>query len=358
MNWRIPLSTPDYGPEEEHAALRVLRSGWVSMGPEVQAFEAEFAAVIGVPHAIAVSSATAALHLALIACGVGPGDEVIQPALNFVASANMTRVVGATPVFADVIRFTEPLLDPDAVERAISSKTKAVIAMHYGGHVCDLSRFRKRLVVIEDACHGLGVPQVGTLGDVGCFSFFGNKNVATGEGGMLTTHSAAIAEQARSLRSHGMTSSGWERSLAPGAYDVTASGYNYRLDEIHAAIGRVQLTKLAHNNARRRAHAAQYSEELAGLPDWAFTHAEHLMVAIAPNTVARDHTVKQLAEAGIQTSMHYPCIPDLTAFAQHRNSSIGKSRTFSARAMTLPLYATLTTDQISEICAVIKQSQN
>ncbi len=378
-DWRIPLSDLDYGEEEKEALLRVLAGKWLSMGPEVQTFEREFAGFLGVKHALAVANGTAALHLAYLALGLGPGDEVIQPAINFVAAANMTAAVGATPVFADILGLDEPTIDPREVERQITPRTKAVVAMHYGGCLCrmgDISALCRRhgLALVEDACHAVGARHLdpaeptlhdrmaGALGDVASFSFFSNKNLATGEGGMVTTDRDDLAERLRLLRSHGMTTLTWERHKGhASSYEVVANGFNYRLDELHAALGRAQLAKLSHNNQRRRRLLALYAEHLKPLAGWIIPFADnggdtsgHLMVAVAPTTEMRTRVAQKLRESRVQTSMHYPCICDFKAFARGQAAAADLSREFTSRAMTLPLFPTMTEAQVKEVCVIIK----
>ena len=288
-DWRVPLSDLDYGSEEATAVQRVIATKWLSMGPEVHAFEQEFAAMQEAKHALAVSSATAGLHLALLALGVGPGDEVIQPALNFVAAANMTVAVGATPVFADICSLDEPTIDPSEVERLISPRTKAVVVMHYGGSLCRMAELTELcaahgIAIVEDACHAVGVAyhdarnrwpngiMAGSIGDISAFSFFSNKNIASGEGGMVVTNRADLAERVRLLRSHGMTTLTWDRHKGHAAsYDVVNPGYNYRLDELHAALGRAQLGKLERNNQHRRDLLVSYRK--SGAIAWRLDHA-------------------------------------------------------------------------------------
>jgi dTDP-4-amino-4,6-dideoxygalactose transaminase len=374
----IPLSDLDYGPEEEAAVLRVLRSKWLSMGPEVQAFEAEMAGFLGVAHAFAVSSGTAALHLAYLALGIGDGDAVIQPAINFVAAANTTVAVGARPVFADIIGLDEPTIDPDRVERLITPQTKAVVVMHYGGYPGRLAELhelcsRHGLALVEDACHAVGAryldsgqrpphgAQCGTAGDVGCFSFFSNKNLAMGEGGLVVTNRADLADRVRLLRSHGMTTLTWDRHRGhANIYDVVAHGYNYRLDELHAALGRCQLRKLPVNNARRRELAAAYRAALADCDDWIVPFAQyegesscHLSVIVAPDRATRNQVVAQLKAAGIQTSLHYPCVAGFQAFRHFEASSLERSMSFASRVITLPLFPTMTTEQVGAICSAL-----
>lgn len=377
-SWHIPLSNIEYGAEEEAAVLRVLHSKWLSMGPEVQAFEREFAVQAGSSHAFAVANGTAALHLSLLALGLQPGDEVIQPAINFVAAANMTVGVGAVPVFADIIGLEEPTIDPADIERRITSRSRAVIVMHYGGYICRMAEIRELcahygLALIEDACHAVGAryedsrqraphgAHAGNLGDIACFSFFSNKNLATGEGGMVLTNRDDLAERVRLLRSHGMSSLTWDRHRGhASSYDVRAHGYNYRFDEMRAALGRVQLQKLARNNQLRAQRVADYRQHLSLLPGWSIPFANytgdsayHLMTLVAPDKDARTQVVQALKEAGIQTSMHYPCIPGFTAFAAAPASALEQSWAYAARAITLPLFPDLTDAQVETICSVI-----
>lgn len=374
-DWRVPLSDLAYDSREEEAALRVIRSRWLSMGPEVAALEEEFAAFVGVRHAFAVSSGTAALHLALLAGGVGPGDEVIQPAVNFVATANMTKAVGARPVFADIIGITEPTLDPAAAADAVTDRTRALVVMHYGGHLCRMAELvalcrERRLLLIEDAPHAIGARfldpggrephgrMAGAIGDVACFSFFSNKNLATGEGGMVVTDHDDLAERIRLLRSHGMTTLTWDRHKGHATgYDVVTHGYNYRFDETRAAVARVQLDKLPEGNARRHAIVAAYRESLRSVSGLSLPFAErgaesahHLMVAVAAGPAQRSLLADALKGARVQTSLHYPCVADFTAFAASLDAALPISRDFAARTLTLPLYPDLTLEQVRFVC--------
>lgn len=378
-NWRVPLSDLDYGPEEELAVSRILKSGWLSMGPEVEAFEREFAEFVGVRHALAVANGTAALHLSYMALGIGLGDEVIQPAINFVAAANMTIAVGATPVFADITSLAEPLIDPQEIEDLITKRTKAVVVMHYGGYVADMNAIRQicdqhNLVLIEDACHAVGArcgeadetyprgKMAGAIGDIGCFSFFSNKNLAIGEGGMVVTNRTDLAERLHRLRSHGMTSLSWDRHRGHArTYDVTLNGYNYRLDDLRAALARTQLAKLERNNSRRRELVLLYRHKLADHTDWIVPFSEHtgyssahLMVLLAPNENLRDRTVETLTSCGIQTSRHYPCVTDFSAYGHFQSLRLHRSLAFTRRNITLPLFPHLSTAAVGDICSKIR----
>ena len=411
MTWHIPLSDLDFGPEEAAAVQRVLQSKWLSMGSETKAFEEEFAAFIGVKHAVAVSNGTAALHLAFLALGIGSSEQIIQPAVNFVASANMTKALGATPVFADICSLDEPAISPESISSLLSSasslpsspRPKAVVAMHYGGYLCRIAEIRSLcqehgLALIEDACHAIGariplpsplspLPSspassspvvsgpdrpvfVGALGDVGCFSFFSNKNLVTGEGGMLTTNRDDIAEKARNLRSHGMSTLTWDRHQGHAAtYDVLAHGYNYRLDDLRSALGREQLKKLERNNHRRRELTAHYWRRLEPLEahGWTLpfkqlstlnpqpsTTSCHLMAVVAPDAETRWRCAETLKSAGIQTSLHYPFIPAFAAFRETAGASdLPHSRNFCQRVITLPLYPTMTEAQVEKVCEAL-----
>lgn len=378
-SWNIPLSDLDYGQEEMDAVARVLRSKWLSMGPEVESFETEFAAMQGVKYALAVSSATAGLHLAYLAAEIGPADEVIQPALNFVAAANMTVACGATPIFADVIGLAEPTIDRANVADLITPRTKVVVAMHYGGNLCRMAELltlcrERNISLIEDACHAVGARyhdtlgrppngiMAGSIGEIGTFSFFANKNLVTGEGGMIVTNREDLVSKARLLRSHGMTSLTWDRHRGHAStYEVISHGFNYRLDELHAALGRVQLKKLSENNERRRKLLCCYKNAIDSMRGWIMPFAEsieasvgHLMVAVAPSPIARDEAVKRLRASGVQSSLHYPCIADFPAFAKQTNELLPITREFVSRAITLPLYPTMIEDDIYKVCDIIR----
>ncbi len=382
-NWNIPLSDIDFDERETQAVLEVLKDKWLSMGPKVEAFEAAFRTMSESPHALAVSNGTAALHLALLGLEIGAGDEVIQPALNFVASANVTVAAGATPVFADIVSDAEPVIDPRAVDALCTSKTRAVICMHYGGFPAPMAALKelckkRGIHLIEDACHAVGgsymAPAglenaalvrrpVGSASDVACYSFFSNKNIAVGEGGMVTTPHDDVAKRIRQLRSHGMTTLTWDRHRGhANTYDVIHHGYNYRLDEIRAALGAIQLQKLQANNRKRLQNFFAYKTRLASLKDWTipFAHAvsspdsdagtAHLVVLLAPTSEQRDRLRDHLKALKIQTSLHYPTITTFSAFSAYAGSSVPKSLDYSSRALTLPMYPTLSEASIDEIC--------
>ncbi len=371
MTWQIPLSDIDFGPEEEQAVKRVLAGRWLSMGEVTQAFEADFAAHVKARHAIAVTNGTAALHLACLATNLKPSDEVIVPSLTFVASVAAVRYVGATPVFADIASEDDLTLSPDSIESCLTEHTRAILVMHYGGYACDMPRIlalahKHHLAVIEDAAHAPGATLngrgLGTWGDAGCFSFFSNKNLTTGEGGMLVTNRDDLAERVRLLRSHGMTTLTWDRHRGHAwSYDVTALGYNYRLDEIRAALGQVQLRKLSHNNARRRMLTNLYHQRLGelasdlGLPfrQHPGTSACHLLPVVLPPGVSRVHFMELLKAQGIQTSVHYPPAHRFHYYMEDQRAqppaSLPITETVGEREVTLPLYPGLSQADVEQV---------
>lgn len=375
MDWLIPLGDIDFGIEEENAVLDVLRRRWLTMGAVTQLFEKEFAESVGARHAIAVNNATAALHLACVGCGIGPGDEVIVPSLTFVATANAVRYVGAIPVFADIESELDLTISLRSIEACLTKKTRAIIVMHYAGYACDMPAImafaeKHGLFVIEDAAHAAGSSLenrgLGTWGHAGCYSFFSNKNMTTGEGGMLVTDDDAMAEKLRTLRSHGMTSMTWERHKGHAwSYDVTGLGYNYRIDEIHSAIGRVQLTRLAGNNRRRERIVAQYQELLQELtpavtiPFQSFrgVSSYHIFPILLPKQSDRQAFMESMKEQRIQTSMHYPPVHSFSAYAgmDHKHA-LTITEEVASREVTLPLYPTLSNEDILMVVQAVQKS--
>jgi perosamine synthetase len=302
----IPIAHPLLGAEEGEAVLRVLASGQLAQGEHVAAFEQRFADVCNVREAVAVSSGTAALHLALLAHGIGPGDEVITTAFSFAATANVILLVGATPVFVDIEPDTYTL-DPSLVEAALTPHTKAIMPVHLYGHPCDMQRLlsiaeANGVAIIEDACqaHAASIDEkpVGSFG-TGCFSFYATKNITTGEGGMVTTNDPEIAARVRLLRSHGQK----ER------YYHTTLGYNQRMTEIQAALGLVQVEKLEQFTEQRIANAAFLTKHLRGFVQTPITrpgyrHVYHQYTIQVPGD--RDEWALQLRARGIATAVHYP----------------------------------------------------
>jgi dTDP-4-amino-4,6-dideoxygalactose transaminase len=274
---RLPFHRPGIGAEEEAAVVAALRSGWLTMGPRVQQLEAAFRDLLGVPHALAVNSCTAAIHLALLGLGIGPGDEVVTTPISFATTANVLVHVGATPVFADVEPDTLNL-DPRSVAERITPRTRAIMPVHLHGHPCDMGALgtaaeRHGLVLIEDAAHAIEATlqgrRMGSGSAAAAFSLYATKNVTTGEGGVLVTARPELAEAAEILRNHGLSRGSWKRYGAEGFrhWDILAPGYNYKLSDVLAAIGLAQLSKLDRFWTERRRLVALYDAALAGIPE-------------------------------------------------------------------------------------------
>jgi dTDP-4-amino-4,6-dideoxygalactose transaminase len=321
----LPYNLPDISDAEIDAVVEVLRSGWLAPGPRVKAFEEEFASCVKTKHAIAVDSATAGMHLSLVALGIGAGDEVITTPMTFAASVNVIIHSGATPVLAD-IRLDDYCIDPEAIERAITPRTKAILPVHHGGSACRMAEMkaiaqRHDLRIVEDAAHGLGTyidgRHIGGFGDATVFSFYPTKNVTSGRGGMLTTDDDAFAERCRLLALHGMSNDAWDRYTTRGswAYQVLAAGYNYTLSDFQAALGHAQFRRLEEFQRRRTEIADEFNRRFAALPELVLPieregskHAWHLyVVRLRPGalTISRDEFIVKMKERGIGTSVHF-----------------------------------------------------
>jgi len=369
----IPLFDLNFDEKEALAAADTIRSGWISMGPKCSELEERFAKMMGSRYACAVTNCTAALHLACLASGLGEGDEVICPSLTFAATVNCIRYVGATPVFADICGINDLCLDPRSVEELITSKTKAIIVMHYAGFACDMDSVmsiadRHGLIVIEDACHGplseYHGKKLGTIGKVGCFSFFSNKNISTGEGGILVTDDEEIYNRIRLLRSHGMTTTSYQRSQGHATnYDIVDIGYNYRMDDIRASIGITQLDKLEPDIIKRDSVRKWYLEGLSGIDALAVPFADNEefcsnyifpVVLKDSDSKKRDHIRTVLGENGIQTSIHYPAVHRFSAYKKY-SRSLPNTEYVTDNEITLPMYARLQENQIIFICDIIRK---
>jgi dTDP-4-amino-4,6-dideoxygalactose transaminase len=360
----IPLFDLNYDQEEEEAVLRVLRSKWLTMGEEIEAFEQEFAAFCGVKHALAVSSGTTALHLANVVVDIKKGDEVICPSLTFAATANAIIYAGGNPVFADIASQDDWTISPFEISKKITSQTKAIVVMHYGGFACQMDEIIKiakshKIAVIEDAAHAPGSTyqgnKLGALGDISCFSFFSNKNISTGEGGMICTNNDEYAERIKIIRSHGMTSGTVDRHRGHAfSYDITALGYNYRLDEIHAALGIVQLRKLEDGNRYRRQAALRYKtglKKISGIKlPFADRHAEanfHFFPILLNDSVDRQDLMTYLRLRGIQTSIHYPPVHTFSFHQQYfKAQNMHLTEHIAGQELTLPMYVGIKDEQI------------
>jgi dTDP-4-amino-4,6-dideoxygalactose transaminase len=372
MNWKVPFFDLQLGIEEQDAVKAALDSNWITAGPRIEEFEKNFAEAIGGEvNAVAVSSATAALHLSLLAMGIGPGDEVIVPSLTFVACAHTIRYVGATPVFADITSEENWNISVADVARKITPRTRAVMPVHYAGYACDMSHLmelaaQRGIDVVEDCSHApltsYEGKMVGTFGVTGCFSFFSNKNMTTGEGGMVLTRTPEIANRIRILRSHGITASTYQRFKGHAyGYDVADLGFNYRLDEIRAALGIVQLKKLRHYNAERKDRVASYCSLLAArLPQLKIPFADHpgessyhiFPVLIPGDGERRNAVIKAMALAGIQCSVHYRPIHTFTAY-EGFSADVPMTDKIAGSIVTLPLFPGMSDEQMEAVVSAL-----
>jgi len=370
----IPFSRPVLGEREEQAVLDVLRSGWLTTGKVAAAFETEFAAYVGAPHALAVNSATAGLHLALEALGVGPGDLCAVPSYTFTATAEVVRYLGADPVFLDC-RNDSANLDLDRLETVLKTHTiKAVLPVHLAGEPVEWERLtalrdRYGFFIVEDAAHVLPSrgPHgfYGALGDIGVYSFYANKNMTTGEGGMIVTAHADWAKRMRVMRLHGIDRDAFARFTSRAAsweYAVVAPGFKYNMTDVAAAIGRVQLTRAETFWRDRQTLVKRYLEGLAKtpgleLPVWRDDHAWHVFSVLLPHGVDRAAFIEQLTAAGIGTSVHYIPLHRMPYWRDRyslQEQDFPQSEARYRRTVSLPLYPVLTPEQVDRVCAAVK----
>jgi perosamine synthetase len=348
----IPIARPYIGAEERAAVDRVLSSGMIAQGPEVEAFEREFSAVVDGRHCVAVNSGTSALHLALVAMGIGAGDEVLVPSFSFAASANAIRLAGATPVFVDI----EPetfTIDPAAADAVVTPRTVAIMPVHLYGHPARMDEIgaladRHQLAIIEDAAQAhlaaLGGRPVGSFGETACFSFYPTKNMTTGEGGMVVTPSEDTARQLRLLRNQGM-----ERR-----YANEIVGFNVRMTDIAAAIGRVQLGRLPDWTAARQRNAARLGELLRSVvtPSTA-AGAVHVYHQYTIRSTDRDRLQQHLADRGVGTGVYYPVpIHELPSFALELD--LPETRRAADEVLSLPVHPALSDEDVTTIAAAIE----
>ena len=370
MSNLFSLAEPVLGEAEIGALTQVINSGWITMGEKVMEFETSFAKMHDKRDAIALNSCTAGLHLALAALDIGEGDQVMLPSLTFVATANAVKYVGAEPVFVDINSIEEPHISIQQAERYLTDKTRAVMIMHYGGYLCDVKAWRKfadkhGLYLIEDAAHAPGCPDVGKYGDICCYSFFSNKNMTTAEGGVVTANDEKLLDRLKLMRSHGMTSVTLDRHKGHAySYDVIELGFNYRLDELRAAIGIEQLKKLLSWNEKRRILSAAYRQLfdqaeqpiLVPFSIGSITSA-HLMPIILPSGTNRQGLMELLREGGVQSSIHYPPVHKFSFYQElSQNVSLPITEEFCARELSLPLHPKLSEQDIEKIVNIVLAS--
>jgi dTDP-4-amino-4,6-dideoxygalactose transaminase len=372
VTWAVPLTDVQMAEEDLAAVAECLRSGWLTMGPRTAAFEAAVAEWTGSPYAVAVSSGTAALHLACAALGLGPGDEVIVPAFTFLATAHAPRYVGAVPVLADVVSPDAPNLSVDDVAARITPRTRAVIAVHMCGYPADVPALRalcaeRGLALVEDAAQALGARVgdglAGTAGALGCLSFFSKKQLCLGEGGMVLAADEELARRVRLLRSHAMTSGTWDRHRGhEDSYDVVDIGFNFRLDEPRAALGLSRLPRVGDAISHRRAVVRSYRERLGGLDgvtlmwdDAAVEAGSHFAFPILfASSEARAQARNVISARGVQTT-RYPVLHELTEYASYAAyGSLPAAEAAADRHLALPLSSHTTPEEIDLVVDAVR----
>jgi len=372
----LPLAKPDLSEEEIDEVVATLRSGWLVYGPRTQRLEEDFRAMTGTKHAVAVSSCTAGMHLALLAAGIGPGDEVITSTLTFASTVNVILHAGATPVLADICA-DDLNIDPAEIARRITSKTKAIMPVHYAGQACRMDEIlplaRDRGIrIIEDAAHCAGSSYkeqpVGGIGDASVFSFYAIKNMTTGEGGMVTTDDDSLANRVRILRNNGLDNNAWNRYSAAGSpfYSVLEPGFNYRLTDLQAAIGIGQLHRLPQFNARRAELAARYTESFAELPeietptirDDVTTNWYIYVIRLSRLSISRDEVVAELKQRGIGSAVHFLPVHMHPYYRETFGYKAGDypiaEREFE-RILSLPLFPQMTDADVDRVVSAVEE---
>lgn len=367
MKYKIPLFDLNLGEEEVEAVVNTIRSNWISTGPKCQEFEELFASMLNVNHAVTLANCTCALHLACLVLGIKEGDEVICPSLTFAASVNCIRYVGATPVFCDIESLEHINIDASQIEQLITPKSKAIMVVHMAGFPADMDAImaiaRKcNLKVIEDACHGplseYKGKKLGTIGDIGCFSFFSNKNISTGEGGMIVTNNEEYAKRFRLLRSHGMTTMSYQRATGHAtSYDIVELGYNYRMDDLRASIGIAQLQHLKVDLEKRARVRGWYLHALKRVDKVIIPFAYNsefvsnyiFPIILKDSTVDnRDRIREALHLEGIQTSVHYPGVHQFSIY-NNFSALLPITDYVTNNEITLPMYSKLTESDVNFI---------
>jgi dTDP-4-amino-4,6-dideoxygalactose transaminase len=390
---QIPFHRPAIGPDEEREVIDTLRSGWITTGPKAKRLEKDFAAYVGARNALAVAHCTGALHLALFALGIGPGDEIITTPFTFTATAEVMGYLGARPVFADIESDTLNI-DPAAIERLLTGgryrKVRAIMPVHFAGQACDMDRIgalarQYGLRVVEDAAHafgsecmleGRGMTRIGTIGDLTCFSFYATKNITSAEGGMITTEDDALAARIAVASLHGMDRDAWKRYDSSGSwfYEIHDTGFKYNLSDVHAAIGLAQLRRADELTRRRQAIASAYSEAFSHNPaleipvtQAGVVHAWHLYVLrlrTSALNIDRNRFIELLRERGVGTSVH--CIPlNTMAFYQHRygyrTGDFPVSEEVYGRCLSLPIFPAMSDDDVAyvidAVTAIVRENR-
>lgn len=373
MAYQIPLFNLNFDDREAQAAYDTIKSGWISTGPKNAELEQMFIDMWKVKYAVSMSNCTDALHVCCMVCGFGPGDEVICPSLTFAASCNCIRYVGATPVFADIVGPEHINIDPKDIEAKITPRTKGIIVVHMAGfpaHMDEIMDIAKKhnLKVIEDACHGplseYKDKKLGTIGACATFSFFSNKNISTGEGGMFITNNEELEKKARLIRSHGMSTMSYQRASGHATeYDITCLGYNFRMDDIRAAIAIEQLKKLPGDLESRIKVRERYIERLTQNPLISvpfadcneFTSNYIFPIVVLESTKEKRNSLREyIHAAGIQTSVHYPAAHHFSTYRE-LGTVLPQTDYCTDNEITLPMYAALTMEQVDFICNTVNK---
>ena len=374
----LPFSTPTIDDAEINEVVDSLKSGWITTGPKVKRFEEEFRSYVGSPFAVALSSATAGLHLTLLALKIQEGDEIITTPMTFASTVSMIILAGATPVLADIEPGTLNI-DVNEVRKKITPRTKAVIPVHFAGQACDMDPLfslarEHNLTVIEDAAHAAGTEykgkRIGSLDSISIFSFHPNKNITTGEGGMVCTRDEDLAEEVSLLKFHGMSREAWKRFSASGTpnYDIMLPGYKYNMMDIQAAIGIHQLPRLDGFIDKRRTIAEFYNREFADVVELALPayapyeqrHAWHLytpLVRVEQLTIDRDHFMAELKKHNIGSGLHYKAIHHHAWYRENMpiaDTDLPNASYASERILSLPLFPKMTEEDAADVVAAVK----
>ncbi len=378
MDWKVQLCELNYSNKESEAVEKVISSKWLTMGENVKKFEDNFSKFLGEnSYCSAVSSCTAALHISILGLNLNQNDEIIMPALTFVANANVINLSGCKPVLADSTSLENPNISLETIKKVFTKKTKAIYVVHFAGFPCDMVPIVKfckknKIYLIEDVAHAPGASinnkMCGTFGDVSCFSFYSNKNLSTGEGGMLVTRNKKLSEHFQKIRSHGMTVATLDRHKGrASSYDVISAGLNYRLDEIRGALGVTQLAKLKKGNNKRKKLTDRYFRNLKNSPIELpfsksrknFKSSYHIMPILLPKKIKREKISNKMKELGIQTSMHYPSFHHFSFYKKlFKNNQTPISEEFIDRELTLPLFPSLTFKEVDFVCKSLLESLN
>jgi UDP-4-amino-4-deoxy-L-arabinose-oxoglutarate aminotransferase len=369
----LPLNRPSIGEAEIAGVTACLKSQWITTGPLCKTFEEKFTTLTGAGHAVSVASATAGMHLVLMALGIGPGDEVITPSMTFASTINMIVLIGAKPVFVDV-HYDTLNIDADAIEARITSRTRAIIPVHFAGAPAEMDRIREiagrhHLRVIEDAAHAVGTrfrgTHVGGFGGIAVFSFHPLKNITTGEGGMITHSDDLLEKKLRTLRFHGIERDAWKRYGKGGnpEYDIEEPGYKYNLTDIQAALGIAQLGRLDEFNRRRSALVDLYGEglrdvegiELPADPPYPHTHARHLFV-VKIRSMERSRFMERLSEYNIGYGLHFPAC-HLLSYVKNRFgvTELPETERAAGEILSLPLFPDMADTDVAYVCSAVRE---